>query len=154
MTLDDIETSIFQGTEGIEKALLVIKSFLEKSNSDIDTANRLLIQYIRIKDKAHTIPALFVNRIHVNEKLRFYVKSEIPIAGPVTDPRGAGSRVLTTATDDINKRILASTEPTVRRNREFEKNELTIFFTKNYNSVVELYNLYNMILALKEDINR
>jgi len=153
MNLDEIEQSIFQGTEGVEKALSVMKSFLEKNNFGADKDTRLVVQYLDIKTKSKTIPPLFINRVHVNEKFRFYIRSGIPVAGKVIDPRAEAIRIIEIALADINTRILSSTEPTVRRNREFEKNEIMKFFNENSNSVVALYTLYNMMLDFKDNIN-
>ena len=67
---------------------------------------------------------------------------------------GSATKVLEIATQDSNKRILDAKEPSTRRNREYEKNEVVKFFHNNYNSLVALFELYNLFHDIKQEINR
>ena len=115
--------------------------------------HRLHIKYIDIKYKAKEIPSLLVNRLKVTEKLRFYVRSGIPTVGKVKNPMAVAKNISIIAMDDINRRITATTEAAIKRNREFEKNELNKFFRGNTDGIAALYELYNMLVDFKEDVN-
>jgi hypothetical protein len=153
ITLDDITESVFQGTEGLEKALNVIKAFLEKSHFTADKATDLLVKYIRIKDKSKTIPSLFINRIKVNDKIKFYVRSGVQVGSKVPFPSDTANHIAKVAEEDCNKRILSTTESAVKRNREFEKNEIMKFFKENHGNIISFYELYNLLVDYKKDIN-
>ena len=145
ISIDDIDQAIFGGSDSIEKALSVIKTYAEKVDKKL--------QYIRIKDKAKTIPSLVANRIHVSDKLKFYFRSGIPVSGKVKDPKATVSKIAAIAEDDVNKRISSTTEPAVKRNREFEKREILSFFKTNSEALVSLYELYNLMIDFKDECN-
>jgi hypothetical protein len=155
MTLDDIQESVFQGTEGIERALTTIKVFLDKNEiSNEDKLFNLKLRYYHIKTLAKSIPTIAANKIRMSEKIRYHIRNEIPVSGKVKDAKLAADNAQESALDTINNKILSTTEPAVRRNREFEKNDLMRFFKSNKTGIVSLYNLYNMLLDFKEAVNK
>lgn len=150
MTLDDIQTSIYQGAKGIETAFEILTVYLQKHPVKQLTVTPLLKDALAKKTMLRT---QFLNQIEVTTKYKNYVKQVLP-QSTITDPQALAIQLLEVATADCNKRILDAKEPSTKKNREYEKSEVIRFFHYNFNSFVVLFQLYNVLEDIKTEINR
>lgn len=154
MTLDDIENAIFQGHKGFDQAFDLIERYKTNKKHYLNDGKMIAInQRINgLKRKLETVPIQFLNKISVTLKYRNYIKSVVPV-GKIDSVTAAATKVVEIATEDANKRIISAKEPATKRNRQYEKTEITKFFYQNHNSIVALFELYNMLHDMKEVIN-
>lgn len=155
MTLDDIEISIFKGNKGVESSFDIISRYLTKNKHKLDETHIAAInrQVTIAKAKANTLSIQFINQVSISNKYKNYIKQVVD-SNKIMSVSGSATKVLEIATQDSNKRILDAKEPSTRRNREYEKNEVVKFFHNNYNSLVALFELYNLFHDIKQEINR
>ena len=155
MTLDDIEIAIFKGNKGVESTFNIISLYLTKNKHKLDDTRIADInrQVNLARRKVNTISTQFINQVSISNKYKNYIK-QVVHSGKLMSVSGSATKVLEIATQDSNKRILAAKEPSTRRNREYEKNEVVKFFYNNYNSLVALFELYNLFHDIKQEINR
>jgi hypothetical protein len=151
MTLDDIQDSVFQGNKGLTSALNLVKSYIEKKKPNHVGVSTLYNQALHKKSQ---ISISFLNQILITQRYRNYIKSAVPELHRIKNTREIVLSVLTTAEKDSNKRILDAREPQTKRNRQYEKNEVMKFFNTNTQSLVALFELYNLMHDIKDDINR
>jgi hypothetical protein len=150
MTLDDIQHSVYHGQKGVEQAFKIVEAYLEKKKEDLPNVSRAL----RIaKKKLEDIPPGVINQISVTERYRDYFKKILP-EGKINDTKAEGVKLLDRIREDLNHRILDAKEPSTKRNREYEKNEITKFFRSNFSSIVDLLDLYNLLHDIKIEINK
>ncbi len=154
MTLDDIENAIFQGQKGFDRAFELIDKYKSNKKYFINDGKMIAINHRLngIKRKLETVPVQFLNKISVTLRYRNYIKDVMPTE-KIDSVSTLATRVIALATDDSNKRILSAKEPATKRNRQYEKTEVTKFFYQHYNSIVALFELYNMLLDMKDVIN-
>jgi hypothetical protein len=154
MTLDDIENAIFQGQKGFDQALDLIERYKTNKKHFLNDGRLIAInQRINgVKQKLNTIPTQFLNKISVTLRYKNYIRSVTPV-GKIESVSAAATKVLEIVTEDSNKRILSAKEPATKRNRQYEKTEVIKFFHQNYNSIVALFELYNLLHDIKDVIN-
>ena len=155
MTLDDIEISIFKGNKGVQNSFDMISRYLTSNKHKLDDNHIAAInrKVTIAKAKANTISVQFINQVSVTNRYRDYIKKVVD-SNKIMSVSGSATKVLEIATQDSNKRILDAKQPSTRRNREYEKSEVVKFFHINYNSLVALFELYNLFHDIKQEINR
>jgi len=150
MTLDDIQHSIYQGQKGLEQAFKLVEAYIEKKKEDMPEVNRALRM---AKRKLDSIPTGVINQISVTEKYRNYFKNILP-EGKIYNTEAEGLKLLDKVREDLNQRILDAKEPSTKRNREYEKTEVTKFFRNNFANIVNILELYNLLHDIKIEINK
>lgn len=153
MTLDDIQLSIYQGEKGITNALELVETYVQKKNLDSDKISTIKHMSRLISSKMDTVPAKMINQIKVTERYRNYIK-EIVTDEKLTDAVSSAKKIYGIAEVDSNRRIISAKESDTKRNREFEKNEVLRFFKTNFTSLVTLLEIYNLLIDIKNEINR
>ena len=149
MTLDDIETSIFEGNKGMIKALELIDTFNQKTPKvGVD------ILLVMARNKQSLITPAFSNQLVVTTRYKNYIKDIVPDEGAIINCRDMVLGIIYTVEQDMNKRILSAKEPQTKRNRMFEKTEVMKFFKSNYANMVTLLELYNLFISIKNAINK
>jgi hypothetical protein len=149
MTLDDIETSIFEGNKGMVKALELIDTFNQKTPKvGVD------ILLVMARNKQSLITPAFSNQLVVTTRYKNYIKNFMPDEGAIINCRDTVLGIIYNVEQDMNKRILSAKEPQTKRNRMFEKTEVMKFFKSNYANMVTLLELYNLFISIKNAINK
>lgn len=149
MTLDDIQTSIFEGHKGMIKALDLVDAYNKKT--PIVGVDILLVM---AREKQSLISPTFSNQLVVTSRYKNYIKNLMPEEGlPVINCRDTVLGIIYNAEQDMNKRILSAKEPQTKRNRMFEKSEVMKFMKSNYANMVTLLELHNLFINIKKAIN-
>jgi hypothetical protein len=152
MTLDDIQLSIYQGRKGIDQAIDQIESYVEKKKLPDEKVKSIGNKVVSIKLNLDNIPIQTLNQIQVTERYRNYIKQVIT-DDKIENSIDAAKKLISIAETDSNKRILSAKEADTKRNREFEKNEVMKFF-KHAMQFVNLFDIYNLMIDVKSEINR
>jgi hypothetical protein len=151
MTLDDIQTAIFQGDKGIKLALDIVEKYLDKHEDKKVTVS----PFLKIaKDYQIQINPILPNQIKVIERYRGYFKHVVPEEGRIFDVNVAYYNLVNHAEHDSNERILHAKEPETKRNKEYEKGEVLRVLKNQYSSIIALFNLYNTLIDIKDEINK
>lgn len=145
MTLDDIQESIYQGDKAIDKALSLVNDYAKKHNL---TKVKELAQLAT--SKKLSIPIAFMNQIATIQRYRTYVRD---VLSTVSTPTILALKVIDKAEVESNKRIISAKQSDTRKNRQFEKNEVMKLFKHNFQHLVSLFELYNMMNNIKKEIN-
>ena len=149
MTLDDIETSIFEGHKGMIRALEIVDAFNQKTPKiGVD------ILLVMARNKQSLLAPAFSNQLLVTTKFKKYIKEMMPLEGVVINCRDLVLGIIYNVEQDMNRRILSAKEPQTKRNRMFEKTEVMKFFKSNYANLVTLFELYNLFISIKNAINK
>jgi hypothetical protein len=150
MTLDDIETSIFQGNKGMIKALDLVNEYNKKT--PVVGVDILLVM---AREKQSLISPAFSNQLVVTSKYKNYIKNVMPDEGvAIINCRDTVLGIIYNAEQDMNRRILSAKESQTKRNRMFEKSEVLKFMKNNFANMVTLLELYNLFINIKKTINR
>jgi len=150
MTLDDIETSIFQGNKGMIKALDLVYEYNKKT--PVVGVDILLVM---AREKQSLISPAFSNQLVVTSKYKNYIKNVMPDEGvAIINCRDTVLGIIYNAEQDMNRRILSAKESQTKRNRMFEKSEVLKFMKNNFANMVTLLELYNLFINIKKTINR
>jgi hypothetical protein len=155
MTLDDIPNSIHSGSVGISNAFDLVDKYSKKPGLPEPKANKLKLLLIQTKDIYNTIPSGFLNRIAMTGKLKDYVKDwdSKHLKNASVDPENYAMQLRAHVEYKLNMDIIAAKQSDTKLNRQKEKKWVLEYFHANYNSFIQLYNLYNKFLKIKDVIN-
>ena len=122
MTLDDIHLSIFETDLGIGHALQLITSYLDKRSGFIDKQKdeniKILVRDIMML-RSKTSP-LAINRIATTERIKNFYREVLP-GTTINDPVGLTNKLIRTAEDELNRRIISAKDTHTKSNRVEEK---------------------------------
>ena len=158
-TLDDIESGVFNGKDGIEKSISLVEMYLEKNKNKIPEEKYTKIKSLcyRTKDLYSSIPLGILNRVAINDTIKGYIKSyddkHIRVGSKIANPTQHVIELNSEVIQKINQEIIHSVRQDTRLNREKEKNELVKFFRTNSGTLIKMYELYNLFLDVKDAIN-
>jgi hypothetical protein len=155
MNLDDIQLSIFETDLGVGHAIQLLSSYLDKKSGLIDVNKDANIKnYIKdILLKRSQISPLAINRISTTERIKSYYKQVIP-GTYINDPVGLTNQLIRIAEEDLNRRIISAKDTHTKSNRVSEKTYIMKYFSSYKEDIVNIFELYNLFIKVKEEINK
>jgi hypothetical protein len=154
MTLDDIQTSIHQGTKGIEHAIEKVSEYVNKNQAKQNIA---IVKSLNVQAESiyKTMPSGFLNRLAMSGKIGDLIKKYDGFSpkNQRIDPTMHVRGLHTYFENEANREIIHAKEPHTKLNKEKEKKWLLDYITSNYSSLVQLYTLHNKLLDIKDAIN-